>query len=109
MNIYGQLTLIAAVVCFVIDYSGWTDTWKGWLHIDEGRRVKPLDCSLCMTFWTGSIYLLCVGEFTLAHWAYACLLAAMNKPIGGLLHLLRYGLETAIRNANKWLDKVNHF
>lgn len=74
---------ITIIVVFIVDLSGWTDTWKGWLHkwlrVPIGR-ARPFDCSLCTTWWAGCVYLLCVGKFTLP-WLAAVSVFAMCTPV----------------------------
>ena len=67
-----NLLLISAIVVFIVDISGAVDSLKSGLKRiltkgvmkDSDYSLKPIDCSLCMTFWSGIIYLLCTGNFT---------------------------------------------
>ena len=67
-----NLTLITAIVVFIVDISGAVDSLKSGLKwiLTKGKmknsdyQLKPLDCSLCMTFWSGIIYLLITNNFT---------------------------------------------
>lgn len=90
-----DLLLVAVVWVFVLDLSGFWDevTTKvsGWLTNGRVRRpfsLKPFSCSLCMTFWTGLVYLLATGHMTLPMVAYVCMLAYLTPRIkDGLLVL----------------------
>lgn len=91
-----NLIIISAVVCFVVDISGIVDTlkhflWKKYVKIGDWRNLslKPLDCSLCLTFHTGWIYLLIVGQFTLFNFAFVCLLSLLSANITDLLQLTK--------------------
>lgn len=84
-----NLILIASIVVFIVDISGAIDSLKSgikWI-LTKGKmsnddyRLKPIDCSLCMTFWTGIIYLLVIGQFTLPYFAFVCLLACFSSVI----------------------------
>ena len=84
-----NLILIASIVVFIVDISGAIDSIKSgikWI-LTKGKmsnadyRLKPIDCSLCMTFWTGIIYLLVIGQFTLPYFAFVCLLACFSSVI----------------------------
>lgn len=84
-----NLTLIAAIVVFIVDISGVVDSLKSGLKwiLTKGKmknsdyQLKPLDCSLCMTFWSGIIYLLITNNFTLPYLAFVCLLACFTGVI----------------------------
>ena len=104
--IYIDLLLIAAVVVFVVDLSGFTPNWKDALgrilHRDVDR-VKPFDCSLCMTWWCCLIYAWCVGALSVGVVAYIALLAYMTWPIQQLLVLIREGV---LKTIDKLISKL---
>lgn len=92
MNDCINILLIASVYVFGIDICGFWDTLsamvKGWLTGGKFRTpfsLKPFSCSLCMTFWTGLVYLLIVGRFTLPMVAFVCLAAYLTPRIKDLL------------------------
>lgn len=88
MSIYIQQLILAWVVVFVIDLSGFTDAWRDALtralHLHELRPLKPFDCSLCMTWWVTLIYPICTGDFSLLTIATAAALAFMSSTISRL-------------------------
>lgn len=57
------------------------------LHIPKNSQIKiPLiECSLCVTFHSGWIYLLCVGEFTIFNFMVVCLFAILTPEIKDLI------------------------
>lgn len=87
-----DLLLITAVVCYIIDISGITDTFKKvvWKTFAKGvgdyhtLELKPFTCSLCMTFWCGIIYLLITSQFTLPYIAYVSLLSMLSSKISDI-------------------------
>lgn len=92
MNIYTDLLLVSAIVIYIVDLSGFTQTWKdalGKLLGGKVGRLRPLDCSLCMVWWSGLIYAYIVGELSLQITAYVAGLSLMSVPIGQLLMLVR--------------------
>lgn len=97
MNIYLQLTLLSALVVFVVDLSGFTDAWTGalarWLHRPHIRPVKPFSCSLCMTWWCGLVWAIVAGQFRLPVVAFVALLAYLTPVISMLLYALREALR----------------
>ena len=109
MSTITEMICLTVITVFVIDISGFTDTWKGWLGKWLGvkvGRVRPFDCGLCSTFWTLTIWLLCTGQFSLAYWAFACVLAALSAQVGQFISLLRYAVDTGLHLLNSLLDKL---
>ena len=92
MNIYTELLLVTAIVVYVVDLSGFINSLKDALGKMLGgkvTRLKPLDCSLCMTWWMCLIYALVVGQIDLLIIAYCALLSLMAIPIGQIIILIR--------------------
>lgn len=104
-NILGFVTdlfsiLIISVI--VIDISGFVHSIKvaigKYLGISPNSfRIKPFDCSFCMTFWVSMIYLLVVGRFTLVNIAVVLLLCCLTTPLKNLIMSVRDKLT-------KWMD-----
>ena len=104
-----DILLMAAIIVFVVDLSGFTQTWKGWLSKWLGVQigdVPPFDCSLCLTFWAGLIYLLATGNFTIPLLAYVTLVAFCCSLMGELLTAVRVLLEALVRFIWKLIDKL---
>lgn len=90
--IYLNLLMITAIIVFIIDISGFIQEMeeiirkhffpqlpKGTIHIP-----KPFSCSLCLTFWTGILYLI-FTKFSIALLAYVSLLAFLTPVIADIL------------------------
>lgn len=103
-----NLLIITGIVCFIVDISGFVDTikrwvWK-WLFKDREYNdfeLKPIDCSLCMSFWIGLIYLICVGQFNVLMIGYVCLLSLLSSNITGLLIIVREGINYVLSMLSK--------
>lgn len=67
-------------------------------------RLKPLDCSLCMTFWSGLIYLLVTGNFTLPFITVVCLLACFSGLIKSSILLIEDTVVKIIKVIYKLID-----
>lgn len=91
--IYLDLFLVALVTIYVVDISGFTESWRGWvanmLHISKMKPLPPFDCGKCMTWWVCLIYSICVGQISLLTIAYSALLSHLSIPIGQGLIFIR--------------------
>lgn len=102
--IYLELTMLTIVVVFIVDTSGFIDTIKSWLSKWLNRKVstlRPIDCSLCMTWWVGIIYTIFQNEFTLPVVTFVCAMAVLAYPISELISLLQ---SVILRGCNKIAD-----
>ena len=98
MSIYTQQLLLACIVVFIVDLSGFTESWRDALlrilnrafrkhgipPLAELPPLKPFDCSLCMTWWVCLIYPICTGDFSLLTLANAAALAFLSNTIRAL-------------------------
>lgn len=95
MNIYLQLLYIAVAVVYIVDLSGFTDSWRGLLARCIGirkeslRALPPFDCGECMTFWVCSIFAYCNASLTAGMVAYCAALAFGAIVIGQALDTAR--------------------
>jgi len=92
MNPYTDLLLLTLIVVYVVDISGWTDAWLGWLSRWLGRTVrefKPFSCSTCMTWWTGIVYAIATGRFCIGILAYVALMSFAAFPFSQFLIFIR--------------------
>ena len=97
--IYWNIFCLAVVVVFIVDVSGAVHTLKEWIGARRGVdpdsiRLKPLDCSLCMTWWAGFLYILIAG-FSLPRLAAVALAAALSREIGELVFI--------VENVGSWV------
>lgn len=90
-----DILIIATLCCFIVN-SGAVDSIKRriWRWVKgkttyQNFSLKPFDCELCLTWWCGLVYLLCVGEFTLINVALVALAAWMTPTIVDIMHLLQ--------------------
>ena len=104
-----NLIIICLVNVLIIDISGFIQSVKSFIsklltnkQLDTTNfRLKPFDCSFCMTFWTGLIYTLVIGQFTLVNLLIILLLAFMTEPIYRILLLIK---DTIL----KLIDKLDN-
>lgn len=95
--IYIELLVIAAVICFIVDFSGFIQEMEGiiakWMKMPFIHIPKPFSCSLCMTFWCGLLYIAICGAFTVLNIGYVVLLAAMAGNISKLMFLIKDAID----------------
>lgn len=106
--LYLNILLLVAIVCFIVDISGIVASLKSVLAKKikkpaEFIVLKPFDCSLCMSFWAGLIYILVIHQFTIVNFAYICLLSMISSKITDILHLFTDTLEFLINKFSKLL------
>lgn len=108
-----NLLLIAVIVCFVIDCSGVVYEIKKLISRilskkfkllinSEDLKLKPFDCSLCMIWWSGLIYLIVIQQFTLPYIAFVAFLALISSNISGFL----YTIKDFLAAIEMWLQKL---
>ena len=101
MNTYIEYLAIATIVVYIVDLSGFTESWKGWLTRlfkgKEAKSIKPFDCSLCMTWWTLLLVSLLQGTFTPAMCAYIAGLSFVADLIGQTLQIVKELLKMVLR------------
>lgn len=108
-----NLFILTCIIVFIIDLSGFVDEMVKRLYykyIKVGDyhtlipKLKPLTCSLCMTFWVGLIYLLITSQFNLVMIGYVCLLAFLSPIIGDILIMIKDVLNKIINLIYKLID-----
>ena len=92
--------LVAVIVVYIVDISGVMDSLKAglsrWLSATV-KRIKPFDCSLCMVWWAGIVYVLSVGRFSLFTLCWIAILSMLSVQIGDALHLLRDMIDVGLQ------------
>lgn len=105
---YINIISMAFVAVFIIDKSGAIDSLKSLIAriiskgvFTSGANIplKPLDCSLCATFWAGVIYLLCVNQFTIVNLLFVCVSSWATQYISMLMDVI----GEAIRAGLAWM------
>lgn len=95
-----NLLYITLIVVFITDHSGIMDTIKSalgkWLQC-RVERLKPFDCSLCMTWWLGLLYIAIAEHFTLGNIVAVALFALMADKVAETITLIR-DLYTKLTN-----------
>ena len=99
-----DIILVALVTIYIVDLSGFTETWLSILSHYKNRKItelKPFSCSLCMVWWVCLIYAAIVGNLTIPVVALIALLSLLSVPCGQLLILIR---EAFLKVITKLMD-----
>lgn len=100
-----DLFLIGVICVIIIDLSGVIFSIKSGIKrlLTKGRMsdpnysLKPIDCSFCMTWWTGLVYLLVTHSISIWMITYLLLICVMTPVIKDVIILIR---ETFIKILN---------
>lgn len=101
-----DILLLAVIVVIIIDISGITDSIKSLIKrivtkgmmSDPNYSLKPLDCSFCLTFWSGVVYMLITHSLSLWMTAYLLGICVLTPVIKDIFILIR---ETLLKIINK--------
>ena len=103
MNLYAELTLVATLVVYVVDLSGFTGSWRAalarLLGVRELRSLPPFDCSLCMVWWCCLAWALFRGQLSLPTVAASAALSLLSVPMCNTIITIRDWLDFLIRKA----------
>lgn len=91
--IYIELLMVALVTIYIVDISGFTDSWRSalarFLKVNSLKPLPPFDCGKCMTWWACLIYAICTGHISLWTVAFSALLSHLSVQIGQGLIFIR--------------------
>ena len=108
-----SLFILTCIIVFIVDLSGFVDEmvkrlYNKYIKVGDYHtlipKLKPLTCSLCLTFWVGLIYLIETSQFTILMIGYVCLLAFLAPIIGDIFILLKDILNKIINLIYKLID-----
>ena len=103
-----DLALITLIIVYLVDLSGGVNSLKQfiWKYCLDGKgkypysfRLKPLDCSLCLTWWTGLVYLWITQGFSLESVALVAMFSYFSSQLAFLLRLV----SEMINNVLRWI------
>lgn len=92
-----ELFLISVICVIIIDLSGVIDSIKSGIKrlltkgvmSDPNYSLKPIDCSFCMTWWTGLVWLIITNTLSLWMVTYLLLICVMTPVIRDFIVLIR--------------------
>ena len=111
-HIIQNLILIQIIVTSIIDLSGFIYSIKQGigkiLHIPNTDRIqlKPFDCSLCSTFWSGLIYLLYTHNLTLPYITFLLFISLNTDITITLFYFIKDSLITVIDKLKRDIETL---
>lgn len=103
------IILLTAIVVYIIDISGFTQSWHGllqrWLKVSR-VQVKPFDCSTCMSFWVVLVYSLCSGVVLIHSLGLAVLASFLAYPMAVAMDVMRDFLFMTLGLIQKFINYV---
>ena len=108
--IYLEQLIVAVVVVFVVDLSGFTVTWLGWLSkwtarygYGPVRKLRPFSCSLCMTWWCCLLWALIRGQLSVYTVGASAVLAFFSITVKDVLIFMQeWAAWTLSKLSPKW-------
>lgn len=99
MTIYLQQLLLAVIVTYIVELSGFTRSWRhalarrlGFRDETELRPLPPFDCAKCAVWWADLILALCVGQLSLLTVFSAAILSLLSDVISSALLFIHEAL-----------------
>jgi len=112
MSIYFEMLLLTLVVVWIVDLSGWTQTWLGWLSRFTARHgygpvkeLRPFSCSQCSAWWCCLLWALLQGELSLATVAAAAGCAFLSRTLCEMLIFIREALTGLVITLERWTQR----
>lgn len=104
-----DLICLAVIIIIIVDISGFIDSIKSGISflITKGKIVKsdyrlmPFDCSFCMIFWAGLIYLIITENLSLLTITLVLLLSVLSGTIKEFLFTIINVLGRILYYVNK--------
>lgn len=111
MSIYINLLLLAAIITWIVDCSGFSDTLLRWASKFTARfgyppvqDLPPFTCSLCATWWGCLCYAAFSGAFSLPVLAYCAALAGLSKTLAKFFIFITETLDMLLgKLMDRWL------
>ena len=103
---YLKLFEITVIVVIIVDISGFIDSIKTFIGKVWGINnvsLKPLECSLCMTFWVSMAYLLITNQLSITAIMVTLLISVMTPVIQDIIYLIRDILGFILLKINEFL------
>lgn len=106
-----NLFLISVIWVLILDCSGFMTHFKAFLgrilkispQIAQNISLKPIDCSFCMTWWSGLIYLFVINKISFLTITLVLLCSFFTTSTKDFLYLVQDLITWAINKISKKL------
>lgn len=109
MSIYIDILLLAVVVVYIVELSGFTDAWRAgmarFLRVKSLRPLPPFDCGKCAVWWSGVIYAIATHNFTLPVLAYCAALSFLSVTLSSVMIFINEAINAVINNVSDAITK----
>lgn len=110
--IYLNLLLIAICIVCVVDLTDFPTTIKRAISfimtrgklVKDDYRIHFVDCSLCITFWVGLLYLILTSHLTILTLAVLLLIAVNTMTICSIIKLIMDIINICIKKIYERID-----
>lgn len=100
--IFVNLLLLSIAWVIIIDFTSIIQDAEHYiekfLKIRKAEIPKPFSCSMCMIFWSGLIYLILTGQFTLFTLCTLLIICFFSTSIYNVLYLVKNLIDQLIIN-----------
>lgn len=100
MKVYTDILFATLIVVYIIDLSGFTQSWRSalakWLKVGRVGSIRPFDCSLCMVWWVGLVIAICDSALSFGVVAYIAALSFLADCIGMTFNIAKAGIKKAL-------------
>ena len=108
-----DLILIQIIVVLIIDMSGFIDSFKSLISkiLTKGRietsnyRLRPIDCSFCMNWWVGLVYLIIYNHLSLGYIALILILSFLTTSTKDILLYSKDLMSYLINRLYEWQER----
>ena len=94
MEVILNLVIIGFFWVFVLDYAGFVNELERYFGVFSRSKApkkipKPFSCSLCMTFWTGIVYLLIINQLSFLNLFFVVINCSLTKVYLHIIYTVR--------------------
>ena len=106
-----NLFLISVIWVVILDLSGFSDTLKVWVgkilklspQTSQNLDLKPITCSLCMTWWSGLLYLILIHKISFIYLTITLLFSFFTTSTKDFLYLVKDIIDWVINKIGRKL------
>lgn len=108
-----DLILIQIIVVLIVDMSGFIDSFKSFISkiLTKGRietsnySLRPIDCSFCMNWWVGLVYLIISNHLSLGYITLVLILSFLTTSTKDILLYIKDLMSYLINRLYEWQEK----